>query len=132
MATIYVFDLDDTLWDGVRLLPWVENFLKYCSRHGYVYLASFNPVAPWILELLGIKSLFRGGSYGAFGRTKWQMIKEICRHHTATIGPIQSIYFYDDLESNVRDVTEQSKKENIPVVVIKVVGGVRQLYSGGD
>ena len=61
MADIYVFDLDDTLWNGYKLLPWVENLLKYCNEHGYVYLASFNPVAPLILNLLGITKWFQGG-----------------------------------------------------------------------
>jgi hypothetical protein len=103
---IYIFDLDQTLWDGQQLYPDVHNILSAIRLNGhYVYIASFNSDAPNILNKLGINHLFHGGAYGQ-GIDKHDMILQILHQHKQ---PIKKIEFFDDLPSNIVIVKEKSK-----------------------
>ncbi len=106
--TMYVFDLDSTLWDGLQAYPDSKSILENLRTTGhYVYLASFNPFAPKILDMLDLQKFFHGGVYGT-GQTKAQMIRGILHTHT-TNGLLipRRVFFFDDHPDNILEVNNQ-------------------------
>jgi hydroxymethylpyrimidine pyrophosphatase-like HAD family hydrolase len=110
---LYIFDLDECLWDGKKIYPGVLDILKELQLNGHmVYIASFNLDVPGVLDYLGITNMFHGGAYSADIkrlRTKYDMIKEIIyhvlhKHKHITI----HVEFYDDQMSNIREVHTKS------------------------
>jgi len=119
MQKIYIFDLDDTLWNGLRLYPDVKRILSSLRKANcYIYIASFNLFADKILTLLDIHKYFHGGSYGR-NVSKLGMINQIKNYHNSVYN-IQNnqveIYFFDDLPSNIVEVRRD--KSIIPVHIL--------------
>jgi hypothetical protein len=107
---LYIFDLDETLWDGKKLYPGVSEILHTLHHQGHLlYIASFNNDVPGVLMYLNITKLFHGGSYGN-NRSKYTMVKEIMLLviNRFKFLPI-NVEFYDDLMSNVCDVHSNSR-----------------------
>jgi FMN phosphatase YigB (HAD superfamily) len=110
---LYIFDLDECLWDGKKIYPGVLEILSELYLKGHlVYIASFNLDVPGVLNHLGITNLFHGGSYSANInriRTKYDMIKEILYHvlHRYNHVPVH-VEFYDDQMSNITEVHTKS------------------------
>ena len=107
---LYIFDLDSTLWDGIKLYEDALDILKKLRKDGhYVYLASFNRNAPEYLEALNIKKYFHGGAFGYIPMmTKSQMVNECIDHVRKHYdGTLENIEFYDDLLSNITDVQDK-------------------------
>jgi predicted phosphatase len=107
---LYIFDLDETLWDGRQLYPGVSEILHTLQRQGHlVYIASFNNDVPGVLEYLNITKLFHGGSYGN-NRSKYTMVKEIMIRVINRFKFLPTnVEFYDDLMSNICDVHSNSR-----------------------
>ena len=121
LPKLYIFDLDDTLWDGKQLYPDVKNILHILRKNNnFIYLASFNKKAPKYLQLLGIQQYFHGGAYGYIPFvTKYDMVKECIDHMQRNYnGMLSSIEFYDDLYNNILNVSSKSNG-NIRTVHIK-------------
>lgn len=105
--SLYVFDLDDTLWNwsNKTIYPDVVEILSKLKKAGnYVYLASFNPVAPVILHSLQIYNFFDGVRYGRL-MTKAEMIRDIVYEliFNKNIVP-NRVYFFDDMPDNIYEV----------------------------
>lgn len=104
---LYIFDLDETLWDGYQLYPNVLDILQELHIQGHLmYIASFNLDVPSVLKRLNITNLFHGGAYGQ-DRSKYKMIREIVSKVLENHRPV-AVEFYDDLMSNVVDVHQKS------------------------
>lgn len=110
-SKLYVFDLDDTLWDGRHLYPDVPHILNILRSQGHrVYVASFHSAANHVLKDKKIDHYFHGGMYGR-GISKYNMIKQILEHSVTSTGQFPSaIEFYDDNTFNIKDVTNRTKR----------------------
>jgi len=129
---LYIFDLDETLWNGRALYPGVLEILRSLVLKGHlIYIASFNMDVPGALKYLGITHLFHGGAYGR-DRSKYDMIKEIFYYVISKYKyvPIK-VEFYDDQMSNVIDV---HKKSNgwVRAVYIEQPHGLKQSHLDPD
>ena len=115
---IYVFDLDETLWDREKLYPDVYDIIRKLRSDGHkIFIASYNMEAPRVLEYFGIHKFFHGGAYQR-GRSKFDMICEIMKY----TGQINNIEFFDDRPENIEEV---SKKSNGLVKAVLVNGGLQ-------
>lgn len=104
LPKLYIFDLDQTLWNGKQLYPDVKNILEILRRTGnFIYLASFNRRANDYLEYLKIKKYFHGGVFGYTPTvTKYDMVMECMIHLRGQYnGSLRGIEFYDDRMENV-------------------------------
>lgn len=113
MSAVYVFDLDDTLWDGKKLYPDVRNILHYLRANGHlVFIATFNSKGPNILRSLGIDHLFHGGVYGP-QMSKCDMLQAIKKFSKKYQIKEKWINFYDDLPANVLEVRLRDPSVNV-------------------
>ena len=134
---LFVFDLDATLWDGQSLYPDVIGILSTIRKYGgYIYVASFNNQAPRILSQLGILQFFHGGTCEAYN-SKYRMIRQIIDFHNGfylnytgekkfdTIDGSLSVYFYDDLHSNILDVYYGNKNNSDNIKAVHIINGLK-------
>lgn len=112
-----VFDLDQTLWDGRKLYPDVQNILASLHLLGVkMYIASYNENPLYCCQLMNIAHYFQKYYYG-LGRPKSQMIREIIEENPNITQ--NEVAFFDDQEFNILDV-----KKNLAIIAVKVLNGL--------
>jgi len=78
---IYVFDLDNTLWNGKQLYPDVRAILTHLHENGAIlYIASHNKRADKRCEQLGISHFFKCIVFGR-EHSKVVMVRNIMQLH---------------------------------------------------
>ena len=127
---LYIFDLDETLWDGETLYDDAKDILKTIRAQGhFIYIATFNTRGPDVLRQLGILEYFHGGSFGR-GVSKYQMVME-CLDHVQTYhgyNPLE-VEFYDDQMDNIADV---HKRTGARVRSVFIRNGLRWRHLNSD
>ena len=97
-----VFDLDLTLFDGMKLFEDVHSILSRLKADGVkLYIASFHLEAADCCKFLGIAHYFEDILYGR-NRTKAEMIQDILGRHSGMRG--YNTVFFDDNFENILDV----------------------------
>lgn len=115
---IAVFDLDDTLWNGVKLFTDSKQILTALKAHGVkLYLASFHTDAKNCCRLLDIEHFFTDILYG-IKKTKSEMIKYIINKNPNVLE--NEIAFFDDNMDNIRNV-----QMNTGVKTVYVSDGIK-------
>ncbi len=125
---VYVFDLDETLWDGKKLYPGIESSLKNIYNRGHhIYICSFNDLAHIVLKKLNIDKYFTGGSYGRsdfiYKIPKNIMINQIIDYHKNKKKlNVKKIMFFDDDRDNI-DLTNNTTINNVLIESYHVKNG---------
>ena len=102
---LFVFDLDDTLWNGERLYPDVLRILRSLKKHPNIQVAmlSYNWGANEICNRLGIIDYFDKIVCRCDSPVEWQDGKQtLMRKLVADFGVApDEVVFYDDQEHNI-------------------------------
>lgn len=115
---IAVFDLDDTLWNGIKLFTDSKQILTALKAHGIkLYLASFHTDAKNCCRLLNIDHYFTDILYG-IEKTKSDMIKYIINKNPNVSE--KEIAFFDDNIDNIINV-----RLNTNIKTVYVSNGIK-------
>jgi predicted phosphatase len=127
---LYVFDLDETLWDGSKLYDEVAEMLQGLREAGhFVYIATFNTRGPEVLARLGIAKWFHGGAFGR-DASKLTMVQQ-CMHHVRTVHGYTPLHveFFDDQMTNISGVHRGTGGR---VRAVHIVAGLKRRHLDSD
>jgi len=117
---IAIFDLDETLWDGIQLYKDSLDILQSLfDKNITLYLASYHLEAPDVCNKLGIYGFFKKIYYGR-PKSKYEMFIKI-KEENPQIDESEMVFF-DDNMSNIQDI-----QNNTCVKTIHVINGIKWL-----